>query len=70
MSAYQAAPAGVAWRVSRACESGGCVGVARQGDSVVIGNTNHPERPVSSFTLQEWRDFIIGIKLGDFDDLG
>jgi predicted secreted Zn-dependent protease len=57
------------WRVSQLCESGACVGVARDGDFVFIGNTSEPEAPASRFTRQEWSAFVAGIKLGDFDDL-
>ena len=57
------------WRVSRLCEGGSCVGVARQGEFVLIGSTSSPEIPVSRFTSQEWSAFVAGVKLGDFDDL-
>jgi hypothetical protein len=57
------------WRISRLCDSGACVGVVRQGNSVLIGNTSDPEAPVSRFTKQEWSAFVAGVKLGDFDDL-
>jgi hypothetical protein len=58
-----------AWRKSSLCESGACVGVARQGEFVLIGNSSDPEVPVSRFTKQEWLAFVAGVKLGDFDDL-
>jgi hypothetical protein len=45
------------------------VGVARQGEFIVVGNTANPEAPVSRFTPQEWTAFLAGAKLGDFDDL-
>lgn len=70
MSSNPAAPGAFSWRVARSCESGGCVGVARQGEYIVIGNTTKPEDPVSYFSQQEWNAFIAGVKLGDFDDLG
>ena len=57
------------WRTSRACDGGACVGVARHGDFVVIGNTANPEAPASRFSIQEWDAFVAGVKLGDFDDL-
>jgi len=69
MSEGPAVPEGFSWRVSRACDSGACVGVARQGEFVVIGNTSEPQAPVSRFTGEEWRAFIAGVKQGDFDDL-
>jgi hypothetical protein len=70
MSIYPASPAGsVAWRISRTCESGACIGVARQGELVLVGNTSNPDIPISTFTVTEWQKFLEGAKLGDFDDL-
>jgi transcriptional regulator with XRE-family HTH domain len=57
------------WRVSRTCDSGQCVKVARNGENVVIGNTNSPGGPFSEFTVDEWRHFLAGVKLGDFDGI-
>jgi hypothetical protein len=57
------------WRVSRACDNGQCIRVARKGESVLIGNTNSPEGIVSEFTADEWRQFLAGAKLGDFDGI-
>jgi hypothetical protein len=63
-------PAGdIVWHVSRTCESGACVRVARRGETVLIGNTNSPEGLVSEFTMDEWRHFLAGAKLGDFDEV-
>jgi predicted secreted Zn-dependent protease len=57
------------WHISRSCESGACVGVARRGDVVMIGNTNNPAAPVNEFSTDEWRQFLAGVKLGDFDGI-
>ena len=57
------------WRISRTCDSGACVGVARRDDIVFIGNTNQPGGLVSEFTIDEWRQFLAGAKLGDFDEI-
>lgn len=57
------------WLVSHTCESGACIGVARRGESVLIRNTNSPEGVVSEFTTEEWRQFLAGAKLGDFDGI-
>jgi hypothetical protein len=43
--------------------------VARHGEFVLVGSTSSPEGPIFKFTLKEWREFLIGTKLGDFDDL-
>lgn len=57
------------WRVSRTCEGGACIQIARRGESVLIRNSNQPEGPVGVFTTDEWRDFLIGVKGGDFDSI-
>jgi predicted secreted Zn-dependent protease len=57
------------WRVSRTCDAGACIKVARKGESVLIGNTNKPEGPFGEFTADEWRQFLAGVKLGDFDGI-
>jgi predicted secreted Zn-dependent protease len=57
------------WHVSRTCDNGQCIKVARTGKIVVIGNTTKPEGPVSEFTVEEWRHFLAGVKLGDFDSI-
>jgi hypothetical protein len=67
MPTYASAPGDLQWRVSRTCESGACVGVARRGEDIFIGNTSDPESPVSKFTTDEWRHFLAGVKLGHFD---
>jgi predicted secreted Zn-dependent protease len=69
MSTQASALGDLDWHVSRSCESGACVKVARQGKIVLIGNTNNPESAVSEFTTDEWRHFLIGVKMGDFDDI-
>jgi hypothetical protein len=43
--------------------------VARSGESVLIANTNNPHGPVAEFTTDEWRHFLAGAKLGDFDGI-
>jgi predicted secreted Zn-dependent protease len=66
----QASAAGdLDWQVSRTCDNGQCIKVARAGKFVMIGNTSKPEGPVSEFTVEEWRHFLAGVKQGDFDGI-
>jgi hypothetical protein len=58
----------LAWRVARQCNGGSCVRVARSGDMVVIGDSKDP-RAMLSYTQDEFRTFVDGIRQGDFDDL-
>lgn len=69
MSAYSSRPDGLDWHVSRLCEGGACVRVARRGEYVLIGNTANPEDAVSEFTVDEWLRFLVGVKRGDFDNI-
>jgi predicted secreted Zn-dependent protease len=69
MSIYASGRADLDWRISRACDGGQCIKVARRGEFVLIGNTNSPEGPVSEFTVAEWQQFLAGVKLGDFDEI-
>jgi predicted secreted Zn-dependent protease len=69
MSTQASAPGNLEWRVSRTCESGACIKVARKDEFVIIGNTANPTGPFSQFTTDEWRHFVAGVKLGDFDEI-
>lgn len=53
---------------SRTCEGGACIKVMRRGDAVIIGSGD-PTDPIAEFTIDEWRHFLNGVKLGDFDDI-
>lgn len=57
------------WHLSRTCDAGACIKVARKGEVVIIGNTAKPGGPFSEFTVDEWRHFLAGVKLGDFDGI-
>ncbi len=69
MAKYEAPPEGLDWHVSRTCEGGACVAVARNGESVFIGNSSDPDAPASVFTSDEWRHFLAGAQLGHFDGI-
>jgi hypothetical protein len=69
MTVHPSAPDNLNWHVSRGCDSGACIKVARHGDSVVLGDSEQPDGPVVSYTMAEWKEFIAGVKLGDFDDI-
>jgi hypothetical protein len=62
-------PGDLKWYTSRTCDTGACIKVARKDGLVVIGNTNNPDGPFSEFTFEEWRQFLAGAKLGDFDEI-
>jgi hypothetical protein len=58
-----------AWRKSSECGNGECVEVAVSNDSVLIRNSQQPDKVVT-FTAVEWTVFARGMRLGEFDDLG
>src|ERR1700733_4373158 len=60
---------GLTWRTALSCNGGACVQVAATENGVLLGNTRQPSGPVLSYTPDEWREFVAGIKKGDFDDL-
>ncbi|MBG0569244.1 DUF397 domain-containing protein [Actinoplanes aureus] len=55
------------WRTSSHCSNGACVEVAVVGDSVAVRDSKNPQRPGLMFTRVEWRDFVDGVKGGEFD---
>jgi hypothetical protein len=69
MSASPSVLGELSWYVSRSCESGACVMVARSGEEIIFGNTNDLDGATYTYTRAEWDEFIAGVKRGDFDDL-
>jgi hypothetical protein len=57
------------WRTALSCNGGTCVKVAAFGQMIVLGDSKKPDGPVLSYTPAEWREFVAGVKNGDFDDL-
>ena len=69
MTVHPSAPRNLNWRTSRTCDGGACIMVARHGDSVLFGDPSQPDGPVVSYTATEWKEFLDGVKLGDFDNI-
>lgn len=60
---------GDGWRRSSLCANGGCVEVKRLPDGgVAIRDSKDERSPVLEFDEEEWRAFLGGIRLGEFDD--
>jgi predicted secreted Zn-dependent protease len=59
----------IVWRASLSCESGACVTVASHENSILLGNSSDPSSPIATYTRTEWKEFVRGIKRGDFDSL-
>ena len=58
---------GAAIRVSTFCTAGTCVGVEWSGDDIHVTDTKRPNGARLSFTAEEWRAFVAGVKAGEFD---
>ena len=56
-----------AWRTSSLCASNTCVAVKIDGAAVHVRDSKQPGGAVLTFTPQEWRDFVAGVRLGEFD---
>jgi hypothetical protein len=50
------------------CESGACVEISVQGESVAIRSSIDPGI-ILTLTRTEWQDFLAGAKEGSFDSL-
>lgn len=55
-----------AWHRSRACDTGACVEAARVGDTLALRDSVDPT-PFLRFTGQQWGDFVLGVRAGEFD---
>ena len=61
---------GSAWRRASFCASGECVEVAQRDGMIIVRNSSEPRGEELRYTSEEWRSFILGVKAGEFDDIG
>jgi hypothetical protein len=54
------------WMRSSACNNNGCVEVSIDGD-VKIRDSKLSDSPELTYTADEWRAFVAGVKNGEFD---
>jgi hypothetical protein len=55
------------WRRASRCSSSGCVEVAMNGDDIAVRDSKRPDSPVLTYSREEWRVFVAGVKAGEFD---
>ena len=59
----------VAWRKSKRSQAAGnCVEVADVPDGVYVRDSKNPEGAWLSFDAGSWRDFVAGVRDGQFDE--
>lgn len=54
------------WRKSTRCETSACVEVATEGPLVGLRNSTRPEVHLA-IDASAWRQFIAGVRTGEFD---
>jgi hypothetical protein len=55
------------WRRASRCTNSGCVEVAMNGVDIVVRDSKRPDSPVLTYSREEWRVFVSGVKAGEFD---
>ncbi|HEX9030275.1 MAG TPA: DUF397 domain-containing protein [Streptosporangiaceae bacterium] len=57
------------WRRASFCTAGECVEVTERDGAVLLRDSKDPSGCVLSFSVEEFRTFVLGIQAGEFDDL-
>jgi uncharacterized protein DUF397 len=57
------------WRTASRCDSGACVEIGKLGKFVMVRKSPDPDGARLKLSLDEWQEFIVGLKAGKFDGL-
>jgi Domain of unknown function (DUF397) len=57
------------WRMSKRCETGACVMIGIQGESVLVCSSADPGGACLTLGRDRWQEFIAELKRGKFDGL-
>jgi predicted secreted Zn-dependent protease len=57
----------LAWKKSTASGEGGCVEVARVGETTLVRDSKDPSGPALAFTQIEWEAFLVGVHARQFE---
>ena len=60
----------LAWYRDKRCESGACVEIAEDGDTVLLRSTRNQKAAPVALSRDEWREFLAGAKDGAYDAIG
>jgi len=55
------------WRRASRCGTNTCVEVAKFEGRYLVRDSKHPEAAALSFSSDEWRAFVAGVKGSEFD---
>lgn len=58
------------WYQDMRCESGACVEVAVDGDTVLLRSSKNQRAAPVALSRDEWREFLAGAKDGIYDAIG
>ena len=57
------------WRTAKQCDTGACIEIGTLDDSILIRNSADRDDIRLALSRGEWREFVAGVKDGDFDGL-
>ena len=58
---------GIQWRKSSRCATGGCVEIAKTGESYLVRDSKNVNSPILAFTAGEWNAFLDRVRTGGLD---
>jgi uncharacterized protein DUF397 len=58
---------GEGFRSASFCSGGQCVQVAPLGDGAQVRDSKRPDLEPLTFTAEEWREFLRGVRANEFD---
>jgi hypothetical protein len=57
------------WRTSSRCDSGACIEIGKLGAIIMVRRSADPDGTCLKLSGGEWREFVTGLKDGQFDGL-
>lgn len=57
------------WRPAKRCDNGQCVEIGSLDSAILVRNSAEPDGTCLALSRGEWREFVAGVKDGDFDGL-
>jgi Domain of unknown function (DUF397) len=57
------------WRTTSRCDSGACVEIGTLGGIIMVRGSAEPDGTCLKLSCGQWREFVAGLKSGQFDGL-